>query len=80
MLSYDLEILDGAGTMTIGNSAGLSPNGGSFFLGFIGSPGEVFSQASLFSLVNPPDGVTGSPSLIPGYQVNELVFGSVPEA
>jgi hypothetical protein len=73
---YDLAILDGTGATTIGNPAGLSAAGGSFFLGFIGSPGQVFSQTSLFSLVDPPNGVTGSPFLIPGYEINDLVFGS----
>jgi hypothetical protein len=72
---YDLGILDGAGATTIGNPAGLSADGGSFFLGFIGSPGQEFSQISLFSLVDPPDGTTGSPFLIPAYEVNELAFG-----
>jgi hypothetical protein len=65
---YNLGILDGSGATTIGNPAGLTAAGGSFFLGFIGSPGEEFSQTSLFSLVS-------SPFLIPGYEVNELVFG-----
>jgi hypothetical protein len=73
---YDLGILDGTGATTIGNPAGLSAAGGFFFLGFIGSPGQVFSQTSLFSLVDPPNGITGSPFLIPGYEVNDLVFGS----
>jgi hypothetical protein len=72
---YNLGILDGSGATTIGNPAGLTAAGGSFFLGFIGSPGEEFSQTSLSSLVNPPNGMTGSPFLIPGYEVNELVFG-----
>jgi hypothetical protein len=79
---YDLGILDGASPTTTGNPAGLSAAGGSFFLGFIGLPGQEFSQASLFSLVNPPNGSTGSPFLIPGYEVNNLMFGSslpVPE-
>src|SRR5215469_1328791 len=77
---YNLGILDGTGATTIGNPAGLSADGGSFFLGFIGAPGEEFSKVSLFSLVNPPDGTTGSPFLIPGYEINELVFASaVPE-
>jgi hypothetical protein len=73
---YDLAILDGTGATTIGNPAGLSADGGSFFLGFIGSPAQVFSQTSLSSLVDPPNGVTGSPFLIPGYEINDLVFGS----
>lgn len=72
---YDLGILDGAGATTIGNPAGLSADGGSFFLGFVGSPGQEFSQISLSSLVDPPDGATGSPFLIPAYEVNELAFG-----
>lgn len=72
---YDLWILDGAGTTTIGNPAGLSADGGSFFLGFIGSPGQEFSQIRLFSLEDPPNGITGSPFLIPAYEVNELAFG-----
>lgn len=72
---YDLGILDGAGPTTIGNPAGLSADGGSFFLGFVGSPGQEFSQISLFSLVDSPDGTTGSPFLIPAYEVNELAFG-----
>src|SRR5437879_5262245 len=75
---YDVGILDGTGATTIGNPAGLSADGGSFFLGFIGSPGQGFSQTSLFSLVDPPNGVTGSPFLIPGYEINDLVFGSTP--
>jgi hypothetical protein len=75
---YDLGILDGAGATTIGNPAGLSADGGSFFLGFVGSPGQEFSQIDLFSLVDPPNGITGSPFLIPGYEINDLVFG-VPE-
>jgi hypothetical protein len=29
-------------------------------------------------LVNPPNGITGSTFLIPGYEVNDLVFGSSP--
>ncbi|HEY1259841.1 MAG TPA: hypothetical protein VGF34_11375 [Stellaceae bacterium] len=72
---YDLGILDGTGATTIGNPAGLSADGGSFFLGFVGSPGEEFSQISLFSLADPPSGTTGSPFLIPAYEVNELAFG-----
>jgi hypothetical protein len=72
---YNLGILDGSGATTIGNPAGLPAAGGSFFLGFVGSPGQEFSQTSLSSLVNPPNGVTGSPFLIPGYEVNDLVFG-----
>jgi hypothetical protein len=76
---YDLGILDGTGATTIGNPAGLSADGGSFFLGFIASSSaEEFSQVSLFSLVDPPNGSTGSPFLIPAYEVNALVFG-VPE-
>ena len=73
---YDLGILDGTGATTIGNPAGLSADGGSFFLGFVGSSGQQFSQVSLFSLVDPPNGITGSPFLIPAYEVNELVFGA----
>jgi hypothetical protein len=73
---YDLGILDGTGATTIGNPAGLSAGGGSFFLGFVGPSSEEFSEISLFSLVNPPNGITGSPFLIPGYEVNELVFGA----
>jgi hypothetical protein len=73
---YDLGILDGTGATTIGNPAGLSADGGSFFLGFVGSPGQEFSQISLFSLVDPPNGITGSPFLIPAYEVNELAFGA----
>jgi hypothetical protein len=79
---YDLGILDGASPTTTGNPAGLSAAGGSFFLGFISSPGQEFSQASLFSLVNSPNGSTGSPFLIPGYEINNLMFGTatqVPE-
>jgi hypothetical protein len=72
---YNLGVLDGTGATTIGNPAGLSEDGGSFFLGFIGSPGEQFSEVSLFSLVDPPNGTTGSPFLIPAYEVNELVYG-----
>src|SRR5262249_370576 len=76
---YNLGILDGTGATTIGNPAGLSADGGSFFLGFIASSSaEEFSQVSLFSLVDPPNGTTGSPFLIPAYEVNELAFG-VPE-
>src|SRR5262249_20540061 len=76
---YNLAILDGAGATTIGNPAGLSADGGSFFLGFIASSSaEEFSQISLFSLVDPPNGTTGSPFLIPAYEVNEVAFG-VPE-
>jgi hypothetical protein len=75
---YDLSILDGSGAATIGNPAGLDAGGGSFFLGFIGAAGDEFSQVSLSSLVNPPNGITGSPFLIPGYEVNNLIFGSTP--
>jgi hypothetical protein len=73
---YNLGILDGSGATTIGNPAGLDAGGGSFFLGFIGATADEFSQVSLFSLVNPPNGTTGSPFLIPAYEVNNLVFGS----
>jgi hypothetical protein len=73
---YNLAILDGTGASTIGNPAGLDAGGGSFFLGFIGATGDEFSQVSLSSLVNPPNGSTGSPFLIPAYEVNDLVFGA----
>jgi hypothetical protein len=39
--------------------------------GFIGAFDDEFSQVSLFS-------PTGSPFLIPAYEVNNLVFGSMP--
>ena len=61
---YDLGILDGRGATTIGNPAGLGAGGESFFPGFIGASSEEFSQVSLFSLMNPPNGSTGTPFLI----------------
>jgi hypothetical protein len=77
--TYDLLIGNGAAAgTTVGNPDGLDPAGGSFFLGFIGNLGDEFTQSTLFSLANASDG-----SLVPAYQVNDLVFGtptnSVPE-
>jgi hypothetical protein len=69
---YQLIILDGLGAgTTVGNLSGLSENGGSFFLGFIG---DSFTSVSLQS--------EGMNYLTPAYQVNNLIYESsvpVPE-
>jgi hypothetical protein len=55
----------------VGNLSGLSENGGSFFLGFIG---DSFTSVSLQS--------EGMNYLTPAYQVNNLIYESsvpVPE-
>lgn len=79
---YSLGILDGSGATTVGNADPVSPdgldgNGGSFFLGFVGSPGDEFTQASLFSALAPVD-AGGNPFITTTYEVNELIFGSAP--
>ena len=69
---YNLTINDGTAANTNAASpAGLTGAGGSFFLGFIGDPGQDFSAATLSSLLQAPDG-----SFVPAYEIDELDFGS----
>lgn len=71
---YNLGILDGiASGANVGNPAGLTGDGGSFFLGFIGDLGQDFTQVSLSSPLTAPDG-----SIVPAYEINALTFGSAP--
>ncbi|MEJ5999316.1 hypothetical protein [Paucibacter soli] len=73
-LSYGILLEDGphAG-LVAGNEAGLDPGGGSFFLGLIEDAGSSFSSLSLFSVQTDPQ------ILLPAYQVDSLVYASIPE-
>jgi hypothetical protein len=69
---YNLTIDDGAAANTNAASpAGLTANGGSFFLGFIGDGSQNFTTETLSSLLLAPDG-----SIVPAYEINDLFFGA----
>lgn len=79
---YSLGILDGSGATTVGNADpsspdGLDGNGGSFFLGFVGNPGDVFTQAALFSALSSIDGA-GDPFITTTYEINDIIYGAAP--
>jgi hypothetical protein len=68
---YNLTIDDGAAANTNAASpAGLTADGGSFFIGFIGDAGQGFTAINLSSLLQAPD-----QSIVPAYEINELFFG-----
>lgn len=69
---YQLSILDGTNPGNLGNSLGLTGDGGSFFLGFIGLSGDPFTELSVFS--TQPLDTDGNPYLTPAYQINQLFF------
>ena len=81
---YSLGILDGSGATTVGNADpssadGLDGNGGSFFLGFVGNPGDGFTQADLFSALSPIDG-GGNPFITTTYEINDIIDGAAPSS
>jgi hypothetical protein len=68
---YNLTIENGTAANTSAASpAGLTGNGGSFFIGFIGDAGQDFTAINLSSLLQAPDG-----TIVPAYENNELFFG-----
>ena len=69
---YNLTINDGTAANTnVASPAGLTGNGGSFFLGFIGDVSQDFTAATLSAVPNASDG-----SFPPAYEINQLDFGS----
>ena len=68
---YNLTIENGtAANTSVASPAGLTGNGGSFFIGFIGDAGQDFNAINLSSLLQAPDG-----TIVPAYENNELFFG-----
>ena len=62
---------------SVGNLAGLSPHGGTFFLGVIAGPGVVFNQVTLEALTPRDD--SGEPTgLVPAWQLTSITFAAVP--
>lgn len=62
---------------SVGNPAGLSPQGGSVFLGVIGDPGVVFNQVTLEALT-PSDDSGEATGIVPTWQLGSITFTPVP--
>lgn len=71
--TYRLGIVDGGAAGAFVGNEDLDPAGGSFFLGLIADPGTEFTRLSLFSVQPDPD------FLVPAYQVDNLIYATVPE-
>ncbi len=72
---YRLGIEDGAAAgQFAGNLPGLDGNGGTFFLGIVGGPGDLFTSLRLYSVQPGREQI-----LIPAYQGDNLTYAAVPE-
>lgn len=62
---------------SVGDPGGLSPHGGTFFLGVIAGPGSLFNQVTLEALTPRDD--SGEPTgPIPAWQLSSISFAAIP--